>query len=213
MVVDVVGYFRSPTSGYVKQMSVGPGMTVNGQTSVNGTTNVNLQLLPTQVLPTSPCSANQIPKWTGAAWVCANEGQSVSDRAAKENFAVVDTTDVLARLLAVPVSAWNYRSQDATIRHIGPMAQDLHAAFGVGESDRMINAVDAQGIAFAAIQGLNAKLEAKLEERDAEIRALRTEIAELRATREDVVALRAAVGALLRERAATLQQAVFPANR
>jgi hypothetical protein len=218
MVVDVVGYFRSPTSGYVKQMSVGPGMTVNGQTSVNGTTNVNLQLLPTQVLPTSPCNANQIPKWNGAAWLCANEGGVISDRAAKENFAVVDTTDVLERLLAMPVSAWNYRSQDASIRHIGPMAQDLHAAFGVGESDRTINAVDAQGIAFAAIQGLNAKLEQALGARDADVAAQRAEIARLReevahqradlaalrSTQKDVAALRAAMTELLRERSSSV---------
>ena len=95
---------------------------------------------------------------------------------------------------------------------MGAMAQDLHATFGVGESERMINAVDAQGIAFAAIHGLNAKLEAKLDERDAEIRALRAEVGELRATRADVAALRAAVSALLRERAATVQHAAFPAT-
>jgi hypothetical protein len=517
MVVDVVGYFRSPTSGYVKQMSVGPGMTVNGQTSVNGTTNVNLQLLPTQVLPTSPCSANQIPKWNGAAWTCAADatgggggtgtvtsvatgagltggpitttgtialattqllpttacaaseipkwsgtawtcaadsggpanafvqggntfgaaavlgtldsfgldlqvagsrvmrfqpgigtagpniyggsalngsitssksGQvvggggrnaggcynpqtdtytrscanstgddfatvgggeanhagvlwstvsggvsnttghtaatvgggasnratgpqstvgggarnlasgwnatipggdfnvaagtgsfaaghrakanaagcfvwadgtdmdipcnttnawvarasggvtfftyqdptniftgvtvpagggswsSVSDRAAKENFVAVDTTDVLERLLRVPVSEWNYKSQDASIRHVGPVAQDFREAFGVGESERMISTVDAQGVAFAAIQGLNAKLEQALGARDADVAAQRAEIARLReeiarqraelaalrSTQDDVAALRAAMTELLRER-------------
>jgi hypothetical protein len=214
MVVDVVGYFRNPTTGYVKQVSVGPGMTVNGQTSVNGVNNINLQLLPTQVLPTSPCSANQIPKWNGAAWLCANEGGVISDRAAKENFAVVDTTYVLERLLAVPISAWNYRTQDASIRHIGPMAQDVHAAFGIGESDRTINAVDAQGIAFAAIQGLNAKVEQAQGARDADVAAQRAEIArlrdeiarqraelaEFRSTQADVAALRAAMTELLRER-------------
>ena len=220
LVVDAVGYFRNPTSGYVKQLSVGPGLSVNGQTSLNGVTNVSLTLLPTQVLPTTPCLVNQIPKWAGTApgWLCADEGQIVSDRAAKENFAVVDTTDVLKRLLAVPVSAWNYRSQDTSIRHIGPMAQDVHAAFGVGESERMINAVDAQGIAFAAIQGLNAKLEQALGARDADVAAQRAEIARLRdevarqraelaalrSTQADVAALRAAMTELLRERSSTV---------
>ena len=205
MVVDVVGYFRNPTTGYVKEVRAGPGVIVNGTQSPTVT------LPATQLMPTMACTTNQIPKWNGVAWICANEGGVISDRTTKENLVVVDTTDVLERLLAVQVSEWNYRTQDTSIRHIGPMAQDLHVAFGVGESDRTINAVDAQGIAFAAIQGLNAKLEAKLEARDAEIRALRAEVGELRATRERVAALRAAVGSLLRERAATVQQAAFPA--
>jgi hypothetical protein len=34
------------------------------------------------------------------------------------------------------------------------MAQDFYAAFGVGESDRHINTVDADGVALTAIQGL-----------------------------------------------------------
>ena len=212
MVIDVVGYFRSPTSGYVKEVRAGPGVTVNG-------TDRPMVLLPaTQLMPTTACAANQIPKWNSAAWVCANEGGVISDRAAKENFAVVDTTDVLERLLAMPVSAWNYRSQDASIRHIGPMAQDVHAAFGVGESERMINAVDAQGIAFAAIQGLNAKVEQALGARDADVAAQRAEIARLReeiarqraelaalhSTQADVAALRAAMTELLRERSGTV---------
>jgi hypothetical protein len=59
----------------------------------------------------------------------------------------------------VPVSVWNYKSQNPSIRHMGPMAQDLHAAFGLGESDKGIATIDADGVALAAIQGLNAKLE------------------------------------------------------
>ena len=38
-----------------------------------------------------------------------------------------------------------------------PYAQDFNAAFHVGESDRTISTVDADGIALAAIQGLNQK--------------------------------------------------------
>ncbi len=56
---------------------------------------------------------------------------------------------------------WNLKSQDPSIRHIGPMAQDFAAAFGVGEDDRHITASDADGVAFAAIQALYAKLQAK----------------------------------------------------
>jgi hypothetical protein len=35
------------------------------------------------------------------------------------------------------------------------MAQDFHAAFGVGEDDKHITTIDADGVALAAIQGLH----------------------------------------------------------
>lgn len=89
----------------------------------------------------------------GGSWI------SISDRHAKENFAPADADAVLERVVALPVQTWNYRTQSPDIRHIGPTAQDFHAAFGVGESDTGITGVDADGVALAAIQGLNRKLE------------------------------------------------------
>lgn len=89
----------------------------------------------------------------GGSW------SSLSDRNMKENFIAVDKRDILQKVLKIPVSTWNYKSQEAAIRHIGVMAQDFKAAFGVGENDKMITTVDADGVALAAIQGLNEKLE------------------------------------------------------
>ena len=79
---------------------------------------------------------------------------SVSDRNVKANFSTVDARDVLQRLAQIPISTWNYKTQDAAIRHIGPMAQDFAAAFGVGEDDKHISTIDADGVSLAAIQGL-----------------------------------------------------------
>jgi len=67
---------------------------------------------------------------------------------------------VLARLMRVPVSTWSYTGQDASIRHMGPMAQDFYAAFGLGEDNKHISTVDADGVALAAIQGLAAQNQA-----------------------------------------------------
>jgi hypothetical protein len=103
----------------------------------------------------------------GTAWVV------VSDRNLKENVAQVDATSVLERVVAMPIATWNLRSQDRAIRHMGPMAQDFRAAFGLGESEVGIATVDADGVALAAIQGLNAKLEAKIAEQAREIAQLR----------------------------------------
>ena len=37
---------------------------------------------------------------------------------------------------------------------MGPMAQDLYEAFALGDSDKSIATIDADGISLAAIQGL-----------------------------------------------------------
>jgi hypothetical protein len=135
--------------------------------------------------------------------VRAQAFNAVSDRAAKTAFAPVDVGRILAAVLQLPITSWSYRNEP-TARHLGPVAQDFYQAFGLGDSDRTISTVDANGVALAAIQGLNAKLEAerdalqaKLEaERDAlltkleaENTALRAESAELRARLQRLEAL------------------------
>jgi hypothetical protein len=77
-----------------------------------------------------------------------------SDREAKTNFAPVDSQELLTRLSDLPIQTWNYKTQAPSIRHMGPTAQDFQAAFGVGEDDRHISTVDADGVTMAAIQGL-----------------------------------------------------------
>jgi hypothetical protein len=132
----------------------------------------------------------------GGSW------SSVSDRNRKENFLSLDGEDVLARLRAVPVSTWNYRAQDRSIRHMGPMAQDLYAAFRLGESDLMINTVDIDGINMSAVQAVaartdelraqNASLHAETTQLRVENASLHAETAQLRARLERIEALLAA---------------------
>jgi len=97
---------------------------------------------------------------------------SSSDRNAKENFAAVNPREVLEKVVALPLSQWNYKT-DTSSRHLGPMAQDFHAAFNLGTDDKHIATVDADGVALAAIQGLNQKV-------DSENADLRSENAELK---------------------------------
>ncbi|MBI3459343.1 tail fiber domain-containing protein [Candidatus Acetothermia bacterium] len=84
----------------------------------------------------------------------ASAWASVSDRALKENFKALDGREVLHQLSLIPITEWNYKAQAAQIRHIGPMAQDFYAAFGLGESDKTISTIDADGIALISIQAL-----------------------------------------------------------
>lgn len=77
-----------------------------------------------------------------------------SDRNAKEQFKPVNAREVLDKVAALPITEWQYKTQ-SDARHIGPMAQDFRAAFGVGRDEKHITSVDADGVALAAIQGLN----------------------------------------------------------
>ena len=86
-----------------------------------------------------------------------------SDRNAKERFEPVNAREVLEKVTQLPITRWQYKTQ-ADARHIGPMAQDFHAAFGVGRDEKHITSIDEDGVALAAIQGLNEKLEEKATE-------------------------------------------------
>jgi hypothetical protein len=113
----------------------------------------------------------------------ANAWNVASDRNLKENFALVDCRAVLEKVTALPITTWNLKSQPPDIHHIGPMAQDFAANFAVGEDDRHISTSDADGVALAAIQGLNQKVEekeARIQGQAAEIEALKQNLAELK---------------------------------
>ena len=109
-----------------------------------------------------------------------------SDRNVKRDFSAVDSRAVLAKVLALPITTWSYQA-DAGVRHLGPMAQDFSAAFALGLDDKHISMVDADGVALAAIQGLNQKLEAELQaqraaaqRKDERITALEQELSEIK---------------------------------
>jgi hypothetical protein len=114
--------------------------------------------------------------------VTANAFSGASDRSLKENFSPINPQSVLDKVAALPITTWNFKGQDD--RHLGPMAQDFYAAFGVGPDDRHITTVDEGGVAFAAIQGLNQKVEqqrTELQTKQSEIDDLRRELDELKA--------------------------------
>ena len=90
--------------------------------------------------------------------ICSS--QSESDRDVKANFGSVDPGDMLQRVRDLPISTWNFTADDPLIRHIGPMAQDFAALFGVGADDRHIHPLDGQGVALAAIQGVLGEVQA-----------------------------------------------------
>jgi hypothetical protein len=98
---------------------------------------------------------------------------SPSDRNLKKDIVPVRGNEVLAKLAALPVSTWTFKTDE--VRHIGPMAQDFAAAFGLGIDDKHISPNDLAGVSLAAVKGLNQVVE----ERDKEIAELRGRVEEL----------------------------------
>jgi trimeric autotransporter adhesin len=101
---------------------------------------------------TIPNSGNGAHLTSGGSWV------NGSSRGFKQDFSRLDTAAVLDRLLGLPIRQWRYKGADHDL-HYGPVAEEFKAAFGLGGDARYIATVDADGVALAAIQGLNAKLE------------------------------------------------------
>jgi len=115
----------------------------------------------------------------GTTWV------NGSDRNAKEDFTSVDPRAVLDKVSALPISEWKYKVEADGTRHLGPVAQDFHAAFGLnGQDETHIATVDESGVALAAIKGLNEKLETGSQQAETRIQRLETENAELKARLE-----------------------------
>lgn len=90
-----------------------------------------------------------------------------SSRALKHAIEAVAPAALLERVSALPVYAWEYRA-DTGVKHLGPMAEDVHAAFGLGIGERSLAPGDVAGLAMAAAQALRTELA----ERDAELEAL-----------------------------------------
>ncbi len=115
---------------------------------------------------------------------------TLSDRDAKEGFAAVDVRSVLDRLADLPLQTWKYRTEPSGNVHMGPTAQDFRSQFSLGNDDRHISTVDADGVALAGIQGLNLKLEEALRLKEEEIKELRSRVDRLSAQLEAMMALR-----------------------
>lgn len=111
------------------------------------------------------------------------------DRAAKKNFRPADSRAVLDKLVGLELCRWNYVWEaDEAPAHLGPVAQEFKATFYPGRDERTITTLEFDGVALAAIQGLNQKVEegsrraeARSEKLEAENTALKQEVAELKA--------------------------------
>jgi trimeric autotransporter adhesin len=96
------------------------------------------------------------------AGVYMRHGQSgwsnYSDRNMKENFTDVDGEELLEKIRNIPVTEWNYKRTDPTMKYIGPMAQDFYAAFRLGGTDSLgINSISIDGVNIAGVKALEKR--------------------------------------------------------
>lgn len=106
----------------------------------------------------------------GGTWTNA------SDRNLKENFRPVDGSDILRKIASLSVLRWNYKSENQSVTHIGPTAQDFNALFGVGNDTTAISTIDPAGVALAGVQELMKIIEAQ----NNKIEELQSQISELK---------------------------------
>jgi len=104
-------------------------------------------------------SAGANPDGTNGAYLSAGGVWiDVSDENAKQGFKAIRPTKVLGKVAHLPVTTWSYKAEPG-VRHLGPVAQDFHRAFGLGADGRHIAPLDTSGVALAAIKGLNKTVE------------------------------------------------------
>ena len=126
----------------------------------------------------------------------ANAWSSLSDVNSKERFRDLDGDDVLAKLAAMSIREWSYKAQDAAIRHVGPTAQDFHAAFGLGEDPLRISTIDADGIALAGVSALARENTQRVRENAERVRENAERVRENQELRELLAATQAELAAL-----------------
>ncbi|HEV3049448.1 MAG TPA: tail fiber domain-containing protein [Longimicrobium sp.] len=103
---------------------------------------------------------------SGTNWVCS------SSRTLKENFVPVDGEELLRRVRGVPLNRWTLIDDAARTPHMGPFAEDFHAAFGLGDDPKAIGHQDIDGVNFAGVQALEARTVRMQETIDAQARQI-----------------------------------------
>ncbi len=154
------------TNGKVGSIVFGDRSSINASTIVNAVADnqfvVRAQNIWLGKTSTPTATAGRfLETSTGAYLTNTGVWTNNSSRALKAGFSPVDTLSVLEKVLGLPIQTWSYISDDTGTLHMGPMAQDFYAAFGLGLDDEHITTVDEGGVALAAIQGLHEELKGR----------------------------------------------------
>jgi len=115
--------------------------------------------------PTSVCHTQNL-----AGWSCT------SDRNVKRNLRPVDPESVLAKVIAMPVYHWQPKDDPTReIEHLGPMAQDFGAAFGLGTATKR----SVSRMPTASRSPRSREWHRLVQQKDAQIQALQQRVASM----------------------------------
>jgi hypothetical protein len=123
---------------------------------------------------------------SGTSWVCS------SSRALKENFVPVDGEELLRRIRGVELNRWTLTDDPARTPHLGPFAEDFHAAFGLGDDPRAIGHQDIDGVNFGGVKALDARtlqMQSRMDAQARQIEKLQADKAALEARIQRLEAL------------------------
>ncbi len=115
----------------------------------------------------------------------AGAWSTLSDSTKKENIKPISAINYLDKLNKIDVYSWNYKSQNDSIMHIGPMAQDFYAIFNIGNDPTTINSGDFDGLNLLLLKGLSEKL-MMIENQDLKVNQLEQELKDLKAKRHEL---------------------------
>lgn len=146
---------------------------------------VDLRAQGLNTLGNNPAAFRVIDTSTGAYLSIGGGWVNSSDRNRKADFSEVDVQQVLKQVASMPIQSWRYKVEGEQVRHIGPMAQDFHAVFGLGGDPKGIMSVDADGVALAAIQALY-QVTRELERRTSDLEVQNERIDSLEAAFEEL---------------------------
>ncbi len=108
-----------------------------------------------------------------------------SSKKLKSDIHAVDNDALLQKLSQLDILEWQYSHDQSGARHMGAMAEDFHALFGLGSSAEFLAPSDMAGVALAAIRAQQDRieaLEAALAERDARLHAVEQAMAQQQAS-------------------------------
>lgn len=114
-----------------------------------------------------------------------------SSRTIKHEIEPLDGGEILDAIRSLPLYSWKYKDDPLQASHVGPMAEDVHAAFHLGRDEKHLSPADSAGLALAAIQGVDvavSELLASNLELASENRDLRERLATIEARLDDLLA-------------------------
>lgn len=149
-------YIGAQITSIVAGVTNATGLGYNADVTVSNTARIGSAI--NRIGIGKECSSSSILEFSATSAKLSNGGTwtNASDERLKENMEVLDKSNLLEKINQLSITRWNYKA-DQSRKYIGPMAQDFHKLFGVGD-DTTISTIDPAGIALLAVQVLSAEI-------------------------------------------------------